>query len=69
MIIANDNYVIVHARISGNGRRRSWIIATILRIENGCVVGLTRTADYYGVGVILLAVTTLIIKFRPRLRT
>jgi len=33
------------------------------------IVGLTRTADCYGVGVILLAVTTLIVKLRPRPRT
>ena len=37
LIVANDNYVIVHGRISGNGRPRNWIIATILRIEDGCV--------------------------------
>jgi predicted SnoaL-like aldol condensation-catalyzing enzyme len=33
-IVANEDYVIVHGRISGNGRPRSWIIATILRIED-----------------------------------
>jgi MFS family permease len=33
------------------------------------VVGLTRTADYYGTGVILLAVSTLVFKLRPRLGT
>lgn len=37
LIVANGNYVIVHARMSGNGRPRNWIIATILRIEDGCV--------------------------------
>jgi predicted SnoaL-like aldol condensation-catalyzing enzyme len=37
LIVANDNYVIVHGRISGNGGPRNWIIATILRIEDGCV--------------------------------
>jgi len=37
MIVANDNYVIVHGRILGNGHPRNWIIATILRIEGGCV--------------------------------
>jgi predicted SnoaL-like aldol condensation-catalyzing enzyme len=37
MVVANDNYVIVHGRISGHGRPRNWIIATILRIDDGCV--------------------------------
>jgi predicted SnoaL-like aldol condensation-catalyzing enzyme len=36
-IVANDNYVIVHGRISGNGRPKNWITAIILRIEDGCV--------------------------------
>ena len=30
------------------------------------VVGLTRTADFYGVGVILLAVSTLIVNCRAK---
>jgi predicted SnoaL-like aldol condensation-catalyzing enzyme len=34
-IVANDDLVIVHARIPGNGRPRNWIVATILRIEDG----------------------------------
>jgi predicted SnoaL-like aldol condensation-catalyzing enzyme len=33
-IVANEDCVIVHGRISGNGRPRNWIIATILRIED-----------------------------------
>jgi predicted SnoaL-like aldol condensation-catalyzing enzyme len=37
VIVANDNYVIVHGRISGNGHPRNWITATVLRIEDGCV--------------------------------
>ena len=37
VIVANEDYVIVHGRISGNGRPRNWIMATILRIEDGCV--------------------------------
>jgi predicted SnoaL-like aldol condensation-catalyzing enzyme len=37
LIVANDDYVIVHARISGIGRPRNSIIATILRIQDGCV--------------------------------
>jgi predicted SnoaL-like aldol condensation-catalyzing enzyme len=36
-IAANEDYVIVHGRISGNGRPRNWIMATILRIEDGRV--------------------------------
>jgi len=31
------------------------------------VIGLTRTADFYGVGVILLAATSLILRIDPRL--
>jgi predicted SnoaL-like aldol condensation-catalyzing enzyme len=38
VIVANGNYVIVHGRISGNGRTKNWVIATILRIEDGRVV-------------------------------
>ena len=34
VIVANEDYVIVHGRISGNGCSRNWIIATILRIEH-----------------------------------
>jgi len=37
LIVANDDYVIVHGRITGNGRARNWITATVLRIEDGCV--------------------------------
>jgi predicted SnoaL-like aldol condensation-catalyzing enzyme len=37
VIVGNDNYVIVHGRLLGNGRPRNWIIASILRIEDGCV--------------------------------
>jgi predicted SnoaL-like aldol condensation-catalyzing enzyme len=33
LIVANEDHVIVHGRISGNGRRRNWVVATILRIE------------------------------------
>jgi predicted SnoaL-like aldol condensation-catalyzing enzyme len=38
VIASNEDYVIVHGRISGNGRPRNWIIATILRIEDRRVV-------------------------------
>lgn len=34
-IAANEDFVIVHGRISGNGRIRNWITAIILRIEDG----------------------------------
>jgi predicted SnoaL-like aldol condensation-catalyzing enzyme len=34
VIVANEPYVIVHGRISGNGRPRNWISATIFRIED-----------------------------------
>ena len=37
LLIAHDNYVIVHGRLSGNGHPRNWSSATILRIEDGCV--------------------------------
>jgi predicted SnoaL-like aldol condensation-catalyzing enzyme len=35
VIAANEDFVIVHGRISGNGRTRNWITAIILRIEDG----------------------------------
>ena len=34
VIVADEDYVIVHGRISGNGHSRNWIVATILRIED-----------------------------------
>jgi predicted SnoaL-like aldol condensation-catalyzing enzyme len=37
VIVADEDYVFVHGRISGNGRSRNWIVATILRIEDKCV--------------------------------
>jgi predicted SnoaL-like aldol condensation-catalyzing enzyme len=37
VIVANEDYVVVHGRISGNGRPRNWITATILRVEDGRV--------------------------------
>jgi predicted SnoaL-like aldol condensation-catalyzing enzyme len=37
LIVANEDYVIVHGRMTGNGRPMNWIIATILRIEGACV--------------------------------
>jgi predicted SnoaL-like aldol condensation-catalyzing enzyme len=35
LILANDNYVILHGRFSGHGLPRNWIVADIVRIENG----------------------------------
>lgn len=37
VIVASEDYVIVHGRISGNGHPRNWIIASILRIEDELV--------------------------------
>jgi predicted SnoaL-like aldol condensation-catalyzing enzyme len=37
VIVADDNYVIVHGRLSGTGRVRNWIVATVLRVEDGFV--------------------------------
>ena len=34
LIVANDDYVILHGRFSGHGQPRNWIVADILRIEN-----------------------------------
>jgi len=38
VIVAEDDFVIVHGRFSGHGRPRSWIAADILRIDNGLLV-------------------------------
>ena len=35
---AQGDYVILHGRFSGHGLRRSWIVADILRIEDGLLV-------------------------------
>ncbi|SFU26574.1 nuclear transport factor 2 family protein [Paraburkholderia aspalathi] len=35
LIVAEDDYVIVHGRFSGIGRPTSWIATDIVRIENG----------------------------------
>ena len=35
VILAADDYVIVHSRYSGNGRRSAWVVADIVRMENG----------------------------------
>jgi predicted SnoaL-like aldol condensation-catalyzing enzyme len=38
LIVAEDDYVIVHGRFSGMGRPVAWIAADIVRIENGRLV-------------------------------
>jgi predicted SnoaL-like aldol condensation-catalyzing enzyme len=43
LIVAKDDYVIVHGRFSGNGRPVAWIAADIVRIENG------RLAEHWDV--------------------
>jgi predicted SnoaL-like aldol condensation-catalyzing enzyme len=43
LIVAEDDYVIVHGRFSGNGRPVAWIAADIVRIENG------RVAEHWDV--------------------
>jgi predicted SnoaL-like aldol condensation-catalyzing enzyme len=38
LILANDEFVIVHGRFSGHGRPRSWIAADIVRIADDVLV-------------------------------
>jgi predicted SnoaL-like aldol condensation-catalyzing enzyme len=38
LILANDEFVIVHGRYSGTGRPRNWIAADIVRIADGVLV-------------------------------
>ena len=35
MVLAEDNFVVVHSRYSGHGLPAPWIVADIVRIENG----------------------------------
>ena len=35
LIVAEGDYVIAHGRFSGHGRRRNWIAADIVRVEDG----------------------------------
>ena len=42
-VVAEDNYVILHGRFSGHGLPRSWIVADVLRIEDG------RLAEHWDV--------------------
>ena len=38
LILADDEFVIVHGKFSGNGRPRNWIAADIVRIADGVLV-------------------------------
>ena len=38
LILAEGDFVIAHGRFSGHGLRRNWIVADILRIEDGLLV-------------------------------
>ena len=35
MIVAENDYVIVHGRFFGTGRRRNWITADVVRVNDG----------------------------------
>jgi predicted SnoaL-like aldol condensation-catalyzing enzyme len=35
VIVAENDYVIVHGRFSGAGRRRNWIAADVVRVNDG----------------------------------
>ena len=35
VILAEDDYVIVHSRYSGNGRPSAWVVIDIVRMESG----------------------------------
>jgi predicted SnoaL-like aldol condensation-catalyzing enzyme len=43
LIVAEDDYVIVHGRFSGTGQPVAWVAADIVRIENG------RLAEHWDV--------------------
>jgi predicted SnoaL-like aldol condensation-catalyzing enzyme len=43
LIVAEGDYVIVHGRFSGNGQPVAWVVADIVRIENG------RLAEHWDV--------------------
>jgi predicted SnoaL-like aldol condensation-catalyzing enzyme len=38
LVFAEDNYVVLHGRFSGHGLRRNWIVADIVRMEDGLLV-------------------------------
>lgn len=37
LVVAEDDYVIIHGRFSGNGRPVAWVAADIVRIDGGCL--------------------------------
>ena len=43
IVVANGDYVLLHSRFSGNGRRAAWIVVDIVRMENG------RLAEHWDV--------------------
>jgi predicted SnoaL-like aldol condensation-catalyzing enzyme len=43
LIVAEDNFVVLHGRFSGHGRPAAWIAADIVRMENG------RLAEHWDV--------------------
>jgi predicted SnoaL-like aldol condensation-catalyzing enzyme len=43
LILAEDDFVIIHGRFSGNGRPVAWIAADVVRIEDG------RLAEHWDV--------------------
>ena len=43
LIVAENDYVIVHGRFLGTGRRRNWIAADVVRADNGML------AEYWDV--------------------
>jgi predicted SnoaL-like aldol condensation-catalyzing enzyme len=38
LILASDEFVIVHGRFSGTGRPRAWVAADIVRVADGLLV-------------------------------
>jgi predicted SnoaL-like aldol condensation-catalyzing enzyme len=38
LVFTEGDYVVLHGRFSGHGLRRSWIVADIVRIEDGLLV-------------------------------
>jgi predicted SnoaL-like aldol condensation-catalyzing enzyme len=38
LIFSQGDYVVLHGRFSGHGLRRNWIVADIVRIEDGLLV-------------------------------
>jgi predicted SnoaL-like aldol condensation-catalyzing enzyme len=38
VVLAEGNHVVLHGRFSGHGLRRNWIVADIVRVEDGLLV-------------------------------